>query len=178
MCIRDSSYPKFHVVLPAGRKLGDYVRLNIDLRFVGTDGIWGDGLRVLINGNEYKPNTNGNEFCGGGDKWKREGIINLKDATTPPGFVVPESLGNLTEFDLAIGAYSGGAQFYIDNISMDYEVSGKGSTVINFEEDELNAVSYTHLDVYKRQAIRDVETSGERLLPYVLTGLHPCYLLI
>ena len=133
------SYPKFHVVLPAGRKLGDYVRLNIDLRFVGTDGIWGDGLRVLINGNEYKPNTNGNDFCGGGDKWKREGIINLKDATTPPGFVVPESLGNLTEFDLAIGAYSGGAQFYIDNISMDYEVSGKGSTVINFEEDELNA---------------------------------------
>ena len=133
------SYPKFHVVLPAGRKLGDYVRLNIDLRFVGTDGIWGDGLRVFINGNEYKPNTNGNDFCGGGDKWKREGIINLKDATTPPGFVVPESLGNLTEFDLAIGAYSGGAQFYIDNISMDYEVSGKGSTVINFEEDELNA---------------------------------------
>lgn len=133
------SYPKFHVVLPAGRKLGDYVRLNIDLRFVGTDGILGDGLRVLINGNEYKPNTNGNDFCGGGDKWKREGIINLKDATTPPGFVVPESLGNLTEFDLAIGAYSGGAQFYIDNISMDYEVSGKGSTVINFEEDELNA---------------------------------------
>ena len=133
------SYPKFHVVLPAGRKLGDYVRLNIDLRFVGTDGIWGDGLRVLINGNEYKPNTNGNDFCGGGDKWKREGIINLKDATTPPGFVVPESFGNLTEFDLAIGAYSGGAQFYIDNISMDYEVSGKGSTVINFEEDELNA---------------------------------------
>jgi hypothetical protein len=49
--------------------------------------------------------------------------------------VVPESLGNLTEFDLAIGAYSGGAQFYIDNISMDYEVSGKGSTVINFEAD-------------------------------------------
>ena len=132
------SYPKFHVVLPAGRKLGDYVRLNIDLRFVGTDGIWGDGLRVLINGNEYKPNTNGNDFCGGGNKWKREGIINLKDATTPPGFVVPESLGNLTEFDLAIGAYSGGAQFYLDNISMDYEVSGKGTTVINFEGDNLN----------------------------------------
>lgn len=39
--------------MPAGRKLGDYVRLNIDLRFVGTDGIWGQGLRVLINGTEF-----------------------------------------------------------------------------------------------------------------------------
>lgn len=133
-----NSYPKFHVVLPAGRKLGDYVRLNIDLRFVGTDGIWGTGLRVFIKGQEFNLGMNGDAFCGGGDKWKREGIINLKDATAP-GFVMPESLGSLTEFDLAIGSASGGAQFYIDNISMDYEVSGKGTTVINFEGDNLNA---------------------------------------
>lgn len=131
------SYPKFHVVLPAGRKLGDYVRLNIDLRFVGTDGIYGTGLRVFIQGQEFNLGTNGATFCGAGDKWKREGTINLKDDTAP-GLVVPESFGSLTEFDLAIGSASAGAQFYIDNISMDYEVSGKGTTVINFEGDELN----------------------------------------
>lgn len=133
-----NSYPKFHVVLPAGRKLGDYIRLNLDLRFVGTDGIWGNGLRVFIQGQEFSVGINGDSFCGGGNKWKRGGTINMKDATTPPGFVMPESLGNLTEFDLAIGSASGSAQFYIDNISMDYEVSGKGSTVINFEADNLN----------------------------------------
>lgn len=91
------SYPKFHVVLPAGRKLGDYVRLNIDLRFVGTDGIWGQGLRVLINGTEFNVGKNGNDFCDGGDKWKREGTINLKDATAP-GLVVPESFSRYSEF--------------------------------------------------------------------------------
>ena len=133
------SYPKFHVVLPAGRKLGDYVRLNIDLRFVGTDGIWGQGLRVLINGTEFNVGKNGDGFCDGGDKWKREGTINLNDDTAP-GLVVPESLGSLTEFDLAIGSASTSAQFYLDNISMDYEVSGKGTTVINFEGDNLNTV--------------------------------------
>ena len=138
------SYPKFHVVLPGGRKLGDYVRLNIDLRFVKDHGIYGTGLRVFIQGQEFnlgkdeKGNViNGAIFCGAGDKWKREGTINLKDATAP-GLVVPESFGSLTEFDLAIGSASGGAQFYLDNISMDYEVSGKGTTVINFEGDELN----------------------------------------
>lgn len=82
------SYPKFHVVLPAGRKLGDYVRLNIDLRFVGTDGIWGQGLRVLINGTEFNVGKNGDGFCDGGDKWKREGTINLKDDTAP-GYDIP-----------------------------------------------------------------------------------------
>lgn len=133
------SYPKFHVVLPGGRKLGDYVRLNIDLRFVKDHGIHGTGLRVFIQGQEFNLGTNGATFCGAGDKWKREGTINLKDDTAP-GLVVPESLGSLTEFDLAIGSASGGAQFYIDNISMDYEVSGKGSTIINFEGDNLNTV--------------------------------------
>ena len=139
------SYPKFHVVLPAGRKLGDYVRLNIDLRFVKDHGIYGTGLRVFIQGQEFnlgkdeKGNVmNGATFCGAGDKWKREGTINLKDDTTPPGLVIPESFGSLTEFDLAIGSASAGAQFYLDNISMDYEVSGKGTTVLDFEKDELN----------------------------------------
>ena len=80
--------------MPAGRKLGDYVRLNIDLRFVGTDGIWGQGLRVLINGTEFNVGKNGTDFCDGGHKWKREGTINLKDATAP-GLVVPESFGSL-----------------------------------------------------------------------------------
>lgn len=131
------SYPKIHVVLPAGRKLGDYVRLNVDLRFFGTDGIWGDGLRVFINDQEFKLGKNGSDFCEGGDKWKREGIIHLNDAT-PPGFVMPESLNDLTEFDLAIGSASGGAQFFLDNISMDYEVSGGGViTVSDFENDPL-----------------------------------------
>lgn len=139
------SYPKFHVVLPADRKLGDYIRLNIDLRFAGTDGIYGQGLRVFINGQEFNLGKNGKEFCDDtnatGNKWKREGAISLKDAT-PPGLVIPESFGSLKEFDLAIGSASTAAQFYIDNISMDYEVSGKGTTVIDFEADALNSTPY------------------------------------
>ena len=94
---------------------------------------------VEINGTEFNVGKNGDGFCDGGDKWKREGTINLKDDTAP-GLVVPESLGSLTEFDLAIGSASTSAQFYLDNISMDYEVSGKGTTVINFEGDNLNTV--------------------------------------
>ena len=34
----------------------------------------------MINGTEFNVGKNGNDFCDGGDKWKREGTINLKDA--------------------------------------------------------------------------------------------------
>lgn len=131
------SYPKFHVKLPADRKLGDYVRLIIDMRFAGSQGYYGTGLRVFINDSEFNLGQNGKDFCGGGDKWVRGGIINMKDATAP-GFVMPESFADLTEFDLAIGSASGDAQFFLDNIVMEYETSGKGSTKINFESDDLD----------------------------------------
>lgn len=131
-----NSFPILHVVLPEGRKLGDYVRLIVDMRVVKDHGIYGQGIFVLINGTEYNLGINANGFIGGGDKWIRGGIISLKDASAKPGCALPESLANLTEFDLGFGTKSGGAQYYLDQIVMEYE-SGAGATKIDFESDEL-----------------------------------------
>lgn len=133
----NDSYAKLHVVLPSGRKLGDYVRLNIDLRHVNEDGIYGSGMRILINGNKMALGKSAADLGAANNKWKREIVIKLNDETAP-GCVIPESLKGLTEFDLSVGSQSTAAQYYLDNISMDYEVSGKGTTVINFEGDNLN----------------------------------------
>ena len=133
----NDSYAKLHVVLPSGRKLGDYVRLNIDLRHVNEDGIYGSGMRILINGNKMALGKSAADLGAANNKWKREIVIKLNDETAP-GCVIPESLKGLTEFDLSVGSQSTAAQYYLDNISMDYEVSGKGTTAINFEGGELN----------------------------------------
>lgn len=133
-----TSFPKFHVTLPAGRKLGDYIKLNIDLRHVGTDGIYGSGMKVLINGQKFDLGTNADGLGVSNNTWKRGIVIMLNDATIKPGFVMAGDLKELTEFDLSVGSESGSAQYYLDNISMDYEVTGKGTTVINFEKDNLN----------------------------------------
>ena len=133
----NDSYAKLHVKLPNGRKLGDYVRLNIDLRHVNQDGIWGAGMKVLINGNKFDLGINADGLGVSNNKWKRDIVIKLNDAAAP-GFVMPESLKELTEFNLSEGSQSTAAQYFLDNISMDYEVSGKGTTVINFEGDNLN----------------------------------------
>jgi hypothetical protein len=135
------SYPKFHIKLPEGRKLGDYTKLYIDLRFVNNDGIWGSGLHLFINGTDFPLGGNGADFCGGGNKWKREGVIKLND---PAKFGCDLSAyKDLTEFDLQFGAGSGGAQYFVDNITMDYEVAGGGYTdITNFEKDAVGK-SYT-----------------------------------
>lgn len=137
----NDSYAKLHVVLPSGRKLGDYVRLNIDLRHVNEDGIYGSGMRILINGNKMALGKSAADLGAANNKWKREIVIKLNDETAP-GCVIPESLKGLTEFDLSVGSQSTAAQYYLDNISMDYEVSGKGTTIIDFEADALNSTPY------------------------------------
>ncbi len=128
-----TSWAKLHVVLPSDRKLGDYIRLNFDLRHVGTDGIYGSGMRVLINGTKFDLGTNAATLGATNNVWKRDLVVKLDNATAP-GFVMPGNLKDLTEFDLSIGSESGAAQYYLDNITMDYEVVGKGTTDINFED--------------------------------------------
>ena len=128
------SYPRFHITLPEGRKLGDYTKLYVDLRFVNNDGIWGSGLHLFINGIDFQLGGNGADFCGGGNKWKREGVIKLNDPTKFGCDL--SSYKDLTEFDLQFGSGSGGAQYFIDNIIMEYEVAGGGYTdITNFEKD-------------------------------------------
>lgn len=130
------SHPKFNVKLPEGRKLGDYVNLTIDMRIVNQDGIYGSGMRVFINGKEFSIGTNAKGFGCNSNTWNRGAVINLKSAQAP-GFILPDELKGLTEFELAVGSASGGAQYYLDNIVMNYEVAGNGVTKIDFEEDEL-----------------------------------------
>ena len=133
------SYAKFQVKLPEGRKLGDYIRLKIDLRFVNSDGVYGAGMRVFINGQEFSLGGNGADFCGSnsGNIWKREGVIKMDDPEKF-GFVLPPSMKDLTEFEMSVGSASGAAQYYLDNIIMDYEVAGGGLvSLFNFENDPL-----------------------------------------
>ena len=130
------SFPKFNVKLPEGRKLGDYVTIELDMRIVNSDGLFGTGMYVFINGQKFYIGVNAQNFGCNSNQWNRGAIIKMNNATAP-GFELPDELKSLTEFELQIGSESGGAQYYLDNIIMNYEVAGTGTTVIDFESDEL-----------------------------------------
>lgn len=128
------SHPKFHVVLPAGHTLGNYVSLSIDMRIVNQDGLYGAGMKVFINGQEFSVGTNAQGIGCNPNTWNRGAVISLT-SDKAPGFIVPDALKDLTEFELAVGSASGAAQYYLDNITMSYEI-GSGVTKVNFDNDE------------------------------------------
>ena len=135
----NNSWAKIHVKLPTGRKLGDYVRLNFSLRHVSNNGISGQGLKVMINKTKYSTSVSASAFKVS-DQWNRECVVKMNDATAP-GFILGPSHASLTEFDLCIGSQSGAAWYYLDDISMDYEVAGEGTTTVDFEK-ETNGTTF------------------------------------
>lgn len=128
------SYPKIKVTLPAGRKLGDYVNISFDIRVINQDGIYGDGIRVIINGKDFNTGNGPAAFGCKSNEWAR-GIVSIPFGDK--GFEIKEEWKTHTEFELALGPGSGGAQYYLDNIVMNYEVTASGVTKIDFEKDEL-----------------------------------------
>lgn len=164
------SHPKFNIKLPEGRKLGDYVNLTIDMRIVNEDGIYGAGMRVFINGQEFNVGTNAQGLGCNPNTWNRGAVISLNSATAP-GFILPDEMKGLTEFELAVGSASGGAQYFLDNIVMNYELPGTGVTKIDFEKDELGT-SYPMTNGNSSVIENDPEGSGKVL--HVGTAATPC----
>lgn len=165
-----NSFPKFNVKLPAGRKLGDYVNLTIDMRIVNQDGIYGQGMRVFINGQKFAVGVNAQGFGCNPNVWNRGAIISLT-TDKAPGFIIPDNLKGLTEFELAVGSESGAAQYFLDNIVMNYEVPGKGVTKIDFEKDELGK-TYSMTNGNQSKVENDPAGSGKVL--HVGTSAAPC----
>lgn len=164
------SHPKFNVKLPEGRKLGDYVNLTIDMRIVNSDGIYGAGMRVFINGQEFNVGTNAQGLGCNPNTWNRGAIISLNSATAP-GFILPNDLKGLTEFELAVGSASGGAQYYLDNIVMSYELAATGVTKIDFAKDEIGK-SYPMTN--GNQAVIEKDPEGNGKVLHVGTAATPC----
>ena len=164
------SHPKFNVKLPEGRKLGDYVNLTIDMRIVNSDGIYGAGMRVFINGQEFNVGTNADGLGCKPNTWNRGAIISLNSAKAP-GFILPDEMKGLTEFELAVGSASGGAQYFLDNIVMNYELPGTGVTKIDFAQDELGK-SYPMTN--GNQAIIENDPEGSNKVLHVGTAATPC----
>lgn len=164
------SHPKFNVKLPEGRKLGDYINLTIDMRIVNSDGIYGAGMRVFINGQEFNVGTNAQGLGCNPNTWNRGAVISLNSATAP-GFILPNDLKGLTEFELAVGSASGGAQYYLDNIVMNYELAATGVTKIDFAKDEIGK-SYPMTN--GNQAVIEKDPEGNGKVLHVGTAATPC----
>ncbi|NDV81618.1 endo-1,4-beta-xylanase [Bacteroides sp. 51] len=141
---RDYYLPIVRVKLPDGKTLADYQSLSFDAYFTPSSNTGqfrlyfysADGTR-----NQFNLEDAASLIGGITGKWQREITVNLQkeSLTAPPyGIALPASVASLNEFDMAFGVASYSADFYLDNISFNYEETMVGEFIFaDFESDNI-----------------------------------------
>ncbi|HCC50753.1 MAG TPA: hypothetical protein DEQ30_00815, partial [Porphyromonadaceae bacterium] len=117
------SYPKFTLKLQDGKTLGDYVGISLDMYLVDGKGGWGDGMRVVINGQEFNCGQGPYNFGCQDNKWGEIYITFLKEGEASGGgkIAIPNSMKDLTEIEVAVGSGSGEWHAYVKNINLHWK---------------------------------------------------------
>lgn len=121
----NQSEPVFTFKMPEGKKLGDCKRLVLDIYVVDNNGIYGQGLRMRINGKEGTVNMNFQGLGAQNNAWGRNLTLVLDTMHIP---LTAEDKA-LTEFTLSFGNRTGAGLYYYDNIKLEWE-SGADPTII------------------------------------------------
>jgi len=127
----NQSEPVFDIKLPPGIKLGDCTYLVLDIYVVNNQGIYGQGLRMTVNGKEGTVGDNFAVLGAQNNAWGR----NLR----VPMSMVPLSDADktLTEFTLSFGNRTGAGFYYYDNMRMEWQTTGDLSVEKTPEEKAL-----------------------------------------
>ena len=113
------THPKFTIDIPDGRTLGDYTTLTLDLLATGSTGLYGTGMKMSINDGGLVSFGSPSSFGCPDGAWGRAKIV-LPMATM--GLTADQK--KLRSFTLAVGSGTGSANYYIDNITMQWKTSG------------------------------------------------------
>jgi hypothetical protein len=129
------SYPKFQVKL--SQPLSYFSTVSLEFRGTGSTGLYGSGMRLIINGREKTYGSPSSFGCGNG-AWGRGMIVmNLAD------FGLTDAEKQLTSLELAVGSGIGGGDYYIDNIALTWKAS---DIVIEKTEEEKKDILTAELE--------------------------------
>jgi endo-1,4-beta-xylanase len=113
------SHPKFQVNLSNGVTLGDCVSLTLDFYGTGSTGLYGQGMRMSVDGGSLASYSSPAVFgCPDGD-WGRGKIV-----LPISGLGLTEAQKKLTSFTIAVGSGTGSGNYYIDNIALQWKTTG------------------------------------------------------
>lgn len=138
------TFPQFSITLPEGRTLRDYVNVSLDFRGAGCCGLYGGGMRLGIS------TTTGSVTLGNYDSPANQGAA---DNVWARGRIIlplanlnlSEAQKDLSTFVLTVGSATGGANYLIDNITMQWEIAGQ--TIIKTPEEKEEIIT-AELDKY------------------------------
>jgi len=127
----NQSEPVFNVVLPEGIQLKHCVNLILDVYVVDNVGMYGQGIRMIINGKDGAVGTNFQALGAQNNNWGRNLKVDMS--------MVPLSAADkeLSEFTLSFGNRTGAGHYLYDNIRIEYATMESGSVDIDFESNNL-----------------------------------------
>ncbi|GEO03253.1 hypothetical protein AAE02nite_09170 [Adhaeribacter aerolatus] len=112
------THPQFTINLTNGRTLGNYESVTIDIYATGSTGLFGQGMRMSINGGTLA-NFNSPSAYGAPDgAWGRGKIVMQLSNLN-----LTEAQKKLTSFTIALGSATGSANYYIDNVTMQWKLT-------------------------------------------------------
>lgn len=117
------SEPIFNFKMPDGKTLGDCKRLVLDIYVVNNNGLYGQGIRMIVNDKEGVAGTNFQALGALNNAWGRNLSIDLSMVPLTP----EDKL--LTEFTLSFGNRTGTGHYLYDNIRLEWE-TGSEPTII------------------------------------------------
>ncbi|RNI26830.1 endo-1,4-beta-xylanase [Rufibacter latericius] len=112
------SHPQFTVTLPNGRTLGNYLSLTLDFYGTGSTGLYGQGMRMSIDGGALVGFNSPSAYGSPDGGWGRGKIV-MQLATLN----LTEAQKKLTSFTVAVGSGTGSANYYIDNVTMQWKLT-------------------------------------------------------
>lgn len=168
------SYPKFEIVLPAGRKLGDYKTLTMDFNGTGSTGLYGSGMRMAINNIDAQVTYNSPSGYGCPDgAWGRGRIVMEFESLN-----LSPAQRELTSFTLMVGSGTGSGDYYIDNVTMDWESSGGTSvgatSVVDFDTDDVEN-TYDMTNGGSATVLADPTGADNKALNVISNQSHPIF---
>ena len=113
------THPTFTVNVPGGRTLGDYTSLTMDFYGTGSTGLFGTGMKMSINGGALVNYGSPSSFGCPDGGWGRAKIV-LPFST----MALTDDQKKLTSFTLAVGSGTGSANYFVDNITLQWKTTG------------------------------------------------------
>ena len=162
------THPGFTISLPAGIKLGDCTRISLRFNGTGSSGLYGQGMRLSVNGsalfNFPSPSDNG---CPDG-RW---GNINLNLSTIS----LNADQKQLTNFTINVGSATGAANYYIDDLKIDWEQAQAADVDVTGFEGDAIGTTYPTTNGGSATVAADPKNASNKALRVIGVQTHPIF---
>lgn len=165
------THPVFTVNLPPDVTLGDCKIITLDFLGTGATGMYGQGMRMSLNGGALAQYDSPATFGAADGVWLRGGIkLSVENLN------LTQEQRQLTSFDIAVGSATGSGDYFIDNLTVDWETAGEVidiETMSDFESDDLGA-TYSMTNGGSGTVVTDPQGAG-KVLNVVGAQTHPIF---